>query len=207
MFTKNYRVQFAAALALFVVSAYMASSQTLGDLETNIFNTIYYNPPFLRPAFLLITQAGSIIVLMLLAALYFLKRYYHVVIRLLMSGLLAYLLAGVAKDLYGRPRPADLLDIVVHDLYVHGPGFPSGHVALATAIFLTLGRYMPRKYLWTVPVGIILVAWSRVYLGAHAPLDLVGGFAIGWVSVLLFRNVKLRSIKPLKKTAGKHKLN
>ena len=192
----NFTLQFALALTLFVVSAYWASHQTISDFEAAAFNSIYNWPDYWRPFFLVVTQAGSIYLLALLAVLYLTKRYYHIVIRLLMSGLLAYLLAGVAKDLFGRPRPDGLLlDIIVRDFYVRGPGFPSGHVAMATAMAFTLARYMPRKYLWTVPVGIGLVAVSRIYLGVHAPLDLVGGFALGWISTLLFRNVKLRDIK------------
>jgi undecaprenyl-diphosphatase len=195
-FWNNFSLQFALALLVFVVSAFLASHQTLSNVETDIFDAIYDKPHFLRPFFILITQAGSAYVLMALSAAYLIKKHYHVVIRLLMSGSFAYLLAGVAKDLYGRPRPADLLnDIIVRDFYVRGPGFPSGHAALATAIGLTLARYLPRKYIWTVPVGILLVCWSRIYLGAHAPLDVVGGFALGWMSVLLFRNVKLRDLR------------
>lgn len=206
-FFKNFTLQFVCAVILFAVSAYLASHAGLSNLETSIFNTIYRWPEALEPMFLFVTQFGSIYILLILSVLYLLKKYYHIVIRLLMSGMLAYLLAGVAKDLVGRPRPSELLlDIIVRDFYVRGPGFPSGHVALATAIALTLGRYIPRKYLWLVPLFVISVAVSRVYLGAHAPLDLVGGFAIGWVATLLFRNVKLLDINKHPQARGKSAL-
>ena len=205
LFTKNIQLQFVAAAALFGASAYLASHQTISDVESSVFSAIYDTPHWLRPVFLVITQAGSIYMLMALAALYFLKRHYHVVIRLLMSGLLAYLMAGVAKDLLGRDRPAELLlnlDIVVRDFYVTGPGFPSGHTALAAAIGLTLAHSLPKRHIWLPATGIVLVAWSRIFLGAHFPLDVVGGFALGWLAVLLFRHVRLsdiRGAKPLKK--------
>lgn len=194
----NTQLQFLAATVLLSASAYLASHHSLSELEASIFTALYDTPSFLRPVFTVTTQAGSIYVLMALAIIYLFIRHYHIVIRLLMSGLLSYVLAGVAKDVFGRPRPAELLsnlDIVVRDFYVHGPGYPSGHTALATAIGLILASHLPRPWKWLPITGIILVGWSRVYLGAHAPLDIVGGFAIGWLSVLLFQHVKLADIR------------
>jgi membrane-associated phospholipid phosphatase len=48
--------------------------------------------------------------------------------------------------------------------------------------------YLPKMWRWIVPVaGIGAVAWSRMYLGLHAPLDIVGGFAIGMGVVAFIR--------------------
>ena len=92
------------------------------------------------------------------------------------------MITGVAKDLWGRARPNELLlDVVNLDYIVRGPGFPSGHMALATALAFTIGHYLPKKYHWVPIVWIVGVGLSRMYLGIHAPLDIVGGFAIGWV--------------------------
>jgi membrane-associated phospholipid phosphatase len=38
-------------------------------------------------------------------------------------------------------------------------------------------------------VWIVLVAWSRIYLGVHAPLDVVGGFVLGLLVVLLAEKI------------------
>ena len=128
-----------------------------------------------------------------LATVYLFFKRYIIVIRLLMAGALAYLLAGVGKDLFGRGRPNELFeDIVFRDFMVRGPGFPSGHAAMAVALGLTLMHYVPSKWRWPVLILTVLAAISRMVVGVHTPLDILGGFAIGWGAAMLFRHVQVR---------------
>lgn len=196
----NPTVQLFSAVALFTATAYMSVGREVAKWEIDLFQFVYNLPDFLWPLFIVITQFGSIYVLGALLILYLLKKHYHIVLRLLMTGLLAYLVSGFSKDIWGRVRPSELLlDVTNLDYIVRGPGFPSGHMALATALALTLGHYLPRKYQWIIPVWIIGVGLSRMYLGIHFPLDILGGFAIGWGSYALFRHVRLYDISFPKK--------
>ena len=189
-------IQLVIALGLFTFAVIISRDSEIASWEINLFNAVYGLPAFLHPFFFAITQTGSIYMLAVLVALYMFKQHYHIVIRLLMSGTLAYMMAGVAKDLWGRGRPTEyLLDIVNLDYIVRGPGFPSGHTALATALALTVGHYLPRKYHWIVFVWIASVGLSRMYLGIHFPLDILGGFAIGWAAYALFRHVRLYDVR------------
>jgi glycosyltransferase 2 family protein len=191
----NSTTQLFFALALFTLAAFLSGVRPIPNWEIDLFQSIYNLPSFLRPLFIVITQFGSIYILGLLLIIYLFKKHYHIVLRLLMTGTLAYLVSGFAKDIWGRARPSELLlDVTSLDFIVRGPGFPSGHMALATALALTLGHYMPQKYYWLVPVWIIGVGLSRMYLGIHFPLDIIGGFAIGWGSYALFRHVRLYDI-------------
>lgn len=104
----------------------------------------------------------------------------------LATGGIAYMLVQVSKLLVDRPRPAVLLsDVQSRELFVSGLGYPSGHTALATAMSLTLLPYLPRRWRWLPLAWIPLVGLSRIYLGVHAPLDVLGGFAIGLFVVAL----------------------
>lgn len=197
---KRPESQLAAAIFLFLISAFIVSDKTISSLEEAVFNAIYYLPAELTPLFLVITQLGNIFVLFVLAGFFLFKRHYTIVIRLLMSGLLAYLVTGVCKDLIGRGRPNEFFaDVIYRDALVRGPGFPSGHVALATAIGLTLWHYLPKKYRYIAPLMILSVGLSRIFLGVHAPVDIIGGFAIGWGAVEIFRFVALRDLRKASK--------
>ncbi len=193
-------VQLFCAIGLFVISVLATRGQSMTEGEIVIFRLIYGLPDELHSLFFFITQLGSIHMLAVLLVLYLIKRRYHIVLRVLLTGLLAYLISGFAKDIWGRMRPHELLiDVVNRDYIVRGPGFPSGHVALATAMALVVGHYLPRKYHWVVMVVIAGVSLSRIYLGIHAPWDIVGGFAIGWFSYALFRHVRLQDVSTNKK--------
>lgn len=188
-------LQLFLALGLFIISVIASRGAQMSAWEISLFQSVYDLPDFLHPVFFVITQFGSIYVLALLLILYLARKHYHIVLRLLLTGTLAYLLTGVAKDLWGRARPTELLLYIVNlDYIVRGPGFPSGHMALAAALALTIGHYLPKKYHWIPIVWIVGVGLSRMYLGVHAPLDIVGGFAIGWGAYALFRHVRLYDI-------------
>lgn len=179
------------ALALFAAATLMSREKVISSLEENIFLATYNLPEWISPISYLITQLGSIYALLLLAAFYTLRKKHRILIRLLMSGTLAYLLAGFAKGIVGRERPVELLSNIVMLDVIQGPGFPSGHVALATALAFTIGHVLTKKYHWIPVVWIVGVAFSRMNLGVHLPLDLVGGFAIGWFAYAVFRQVRI----------------
>lgn len=96
------------------------------------------------------------------------------------SGGTAYGLAILAKHAIGRGRPGVVLSHVrIRGVSATGLGFPSGHAAVSTAIVVACLGYMTwrgKRVLLLIPV---MVAVARVYVGAHLPLDVVGGAGIG----------------------------
>jgi len=93
------------------------------------------------------------------------------------------LLAQVVKNLVDRPRPADPLVIVDHG------SFPSGHVVSTAAIVILVAALLSpaaRRYWWPVGIAFVLVMmWSRTFLGAHWLTDTFAGAAVGTSVALL----------------------
>lgn len=120
-------------------------------------------------------------VLLLLAVLGFLlaRRFLPDGLTLLVAGVGgAGLMVGL-KRLFHRPRP--------EDLFAHlGYSFPSGHSFFALVIYGMLAYRLTRdlspgrrRWMWCLAVlGILLVGFSRVFLGEHYPSDVAAGFAV-----------------------------
>jgi membrane-associated phospholipid phosphatase len=175
-----------AALILFAVSASVAHRHVLMSWETSLLMGIYGWPDSLRPVFLALTQLGSAWMLIILPLAAWANQQYGLALRLLLNGTTAFVLVEIAKNLVGRQRPAFLVPgLLQRESFTTGLGFPSGHTAIATVMSLTLLPYLFPKHRWVVAVWIVLVALSRIYLGVHAPLDILGGFSIGVVAACL----------------------
>ena len=86
----------------------------------------------------------------------------------------------VLKPIVGRTRPAVAVTAAERQLPLSPStySFPSGHTAVSVASAIALTRLWPAGRLtwWTIAA---LTAYSRIYLGHHYPLDLVGGVIVG----------------------------
>lgn len=84
------------------------------------------------------------------------------------------------KQLLGLPRPP-----AAAALGATGPGFPSGHTAVATSFWLAMGLLSRSPTLTAGALALAgTVGYTRVALGAHYVGDVVGGFVVGALAAL-----------------------
>ena len=86
------------------------------------------------------------------------------------------------KHTFERPRPTLFQEIET----LHSYSFPSGHAMAAAAVYGMMGvvvaRLVPRHrkpLVFGLPVLIVMIGMSRIYLGVHWPSDVLAGFAAG----------------------------
>jgi undecaprenyl-diphosphatase len=93
-------------------------------------------------------------------------------------------LVSLLKFGFARPRP----ELVSHLVNVSSFSFPSGHATMAAVTYLTLGvlvarvqkrRRMKLYVLVVASILVLLVGFTRVYLGVHWPTDVLAGWCIG----------------------------
>jgi undecaprenyl-diphosphatase len=103
-------------------------------------------------------------------------------------------LATLLKFVVGTRRPSGGGPLIA---IPHSDSFPSGHTATSFACATVLTALVPRA----APAFYVLalaIGYSRVYVGVHWPLDVVGGAVLGVATALLLlavtrrRSVRLR---------------
>lgn len=112
-----------------------------------------------------------------------------------MAGAIAGIVVEILKQILARPRPTELLDAIVVSS-AHGYSFPSGHATMAFALATVLSAKEP-KWRWWFFILAVLISLSRIYMGVHYPLDVIGGAMIGWaigrLSIYFGARVKKKS--------------
>jgi membrane-associated phospholipid phosphatase len=186
----------AIALASPVAFVLLARRASLGKVsagEQKIFRFINRHGPRLRRPAWLVMQAGSLAAVPITAAVA-MRKSRAAALAMAIDGTAVWALCKLVKRVVKRGRPADCLDdVVICGKVQSGSGFPSGHSAVATTLTTIGARLLPRpasQLVWAVPV---LVGAGRQLVGAHLPLDVAGGAALG-VTAGSLANVALGAI-------------
>ncbi|MGB5746187.1 MAG: phosphatase PAP2 family protein [Desulfobacterales bacterium] len=107
--------------------------------------------------------------------------------RLFILLLVSACLNEATKLLADQPRPFDYDPRVIKMVHEDSGGFPSGHTQSAVVVWGYLACRFNKKALWLLAGFLILaIPLSRIYLGAHFPTDLFGGYAIGALVLCIF---------------------
>ncbi|WNM18177.1 phosphatase PAP2 family protein [Flavobacterium capsici] len=188
-------IVFLAALVLFLYSQNALSVEQYPLIQKNYFLSINAALSQYPNLILNITQIGDTLVLLSLfsIALYYTPKIWESFIS---ATIVAAIFSRGLKSFFSIPRPLQVYDV---DSFViigrRMPGFssfPSGHTITTFSILIVLlFSFMPKKYLskalWCIGILALgyMIAFTRVGVGAHHPLDVISGSAIGYLSALI----------------------
>lgn len=185
----RHATEAAAGVGLLAVSwlALSDATDTVPAWEIDAFEAVNGLPDWLRWPVWPVMQLGNFwMVVVSGAGVYALTRRVRPAVAASLAVFIAWVAAKIVKRLIERGRPGDLLDgVELREAGLHGHGYVSGHTAIAFALATVLTPLLPGRWR-PVPFAVAaLVGLSRIYYGAHLPLDVVGGAGIGILSGLL----------------------
>jgi membrane-associated phospholipid phosphatase len=173
-------VQLGVGLAALLATAAAVRRDRVGPRELWAFRAVNGLPDSIRVPAWAVMQLGAFGAIPAAAAAAALAGDGELAGRLLLGGTGTWALSKAVKQVVRRPRPAALIpDVRRRGREASGLGYLSGHAGVAVALgAAVLPRLGPGGRALTLTV-IPLVGLTRLYVGAHLPLDVAGGAALG----------------------------
>ena len=171
-----------AGLVVLVVAGLIARNGKVGSAERRVFDAVNGLPDWLYKPLWIFQQFGNIVgallIVLFLAAI--LRRP-----KLAAAGVLAVVaklvLERVVKSVVERSRPGTSVGdaILRGQVSASGLSFVSGHAVITVAMATALSAVLTGRWRALVWVFVFLNGFTRIYVGAHNPLDVVGGAGLG----------------------------
>ncbi|MEW6670018.1 MAG: phosphatase PAP2 family protein [Thermodesulfobacteriota bacterium] len=114
-------------------------------------------------------------------------------VRLTFLFLLSAYVNSMAKEIVDQPRPFEFHSRVKSLVTAEGGGLPSGHTQHAVVVWGHLAMRSGRLLAWGLAILLMIgIPLSRLYLGVHFPTDLLGGYILGILLLLLYERLERR---------------
>jgi membrane-associated phospholipid phosphatase len=152
--------------------------------------------PFTDPVWLAFTTLGDGLLLGIILGAFLLVNPRATVMGLLVM-ILSSLVVHLVKAAYPSLRPVELLQSV----HVVGPllrsgSFPSGHAAASMSAGLAIAHFCSSKAIGALVMAIaVIIALSRIFVGAHFPADVLGGMICALGVFLIFTRTAWRTLE------------
>ena len=171
-------------------SARLARTHGVSAGEERIFRLANDFPDALHVPVWAVMQSGSLAAVFVVATDALRRREPVTAATALIAGSVVWGGVKAVKPKNGRGRPAHHLDSVsVRGQAQTGLGYPSGHAAVSLTLALVATRSMSPARRATAIAVSAFTGVSRMYVGAHLPQDLVGGYSLGLLSGLAANSV------------------
>ena len=143
--------------------------------------------PFLDLLFQLITICGEQLVLISIISIIYWALDKKFGEYIAYSVLTSVLLNNAIKDIFKMKRPIGEEGIrTLREETATGYSFPSGHTQGASSFYGAMAIYLKKRVMYIIAtVMIILIGFSRLYLGVHYPKDVIVGGILGVLTSLI----------------------
>jgi undecaprenyl-diphosphatase len=171
-----------AGLVVLVACGLAVRNGTVGSAERRVFHAINDLPEWLYRPMWVFQQFGNLVVAFVIVLVIALLLRRPQLAGAAVLGVVAKLaLERVVKSFVERSRPGTSIgDVVLRgNVSRHGFSFVSGHAVITTAFATVLMAVLPRRWKPVPWAVVVLNGLARVYVGAHNPLDIVGGAGLG----------------------------
>jgi undecaprenyl-diphosphatase len=169
-------------LVVLVAGCLIVRDGTVPDWEESVFRAVNDLPDWLYPIVWPGNLLGALVIVPVVAVLALSVRQYWLAIAIVIAGVAKLVSERTVKAIVSRERPATSTgsDIEVRgDVSISGESFVSGHAILAAAVATVVAPYVPSRGRIALGLVVVFVMFARVYVGAHNPLDVVCGAALG----------------------------
>lgn len=201
---RKNRIQFIFCVILFslfiLISTLMLTNKIV-DFDNFIYSlVIYYNCEFLNYFFIIISEFSSAGILILLTILIMLELKNKKISYLTILNLLCIIILNLfLKNIFIRERPLSLM--LVNE---SGYSFPSGHSMVSLGFYGYIIYLLWKDYIKTshkkiasvlISILVLLIGISRIYLGVYYASDVIAGFIMSGLYLIIYINFSNKVIR------------
>lgn len=183
-------------MIMFIILGILALNNLTSSFDNFIYNLIIsMKSDTLTKVLEFITNLAnykSIIFYNILILLYILITKKNKLLMVPLNSILSVVFNSIFKLIFRRNRP--LLIALINE---SGYSYPSGHAMISILFFGTLSYVISQsdiKYKkilrWIIGIFIIVIGITRIYLGVHYASDIIGGYLLGMIVLLIVINIK-----------------